>query len=235
MPDLHLPVCSVRKETPSTRVVRVGLGGRPFTYRAGQAVRIGPADAGTRVPYSIASAPGETARDGRLEFLIKVHDDGRWGDGFEVPRRGTPLAVRGPEGQFVLPEPVEEKRLLFIAGGTGIAPLRAMIRQSLLTLKPRPLMRLLYSARTSADFAYAGELREMARRGEIELTLTATRESSSRWRGSRGRIAADQLRTLVDDPATLCFVCGPAAMVDDVPATLRRLGVALSRIRLEQW
>ena len=235
MPDLLLTVSSVRKETPSTRVVRADLGGRRFAYGAGQSARIGPPEAETRVPYSIASAPEDTARDGRLEFLIKVHDDGLWGEGFEVPHRGTPLTVRGPEGRFVLPDTVEEARLLFIAGGTGIAPLRAMIRQALATLQPRPHMRLLYSARTPADFAYGAELRAMARRGQIELTLTATRESSARWRGGRGRIAADQLAPLVDDPATLCFVCGPAAMVDDVPAVLRRLGIPLSRIRLEEW
>ncbi len=235
MQDLLLRVSSVRRETPSARVVRVDLGGQSFVYRAGQAARIGPAQPSARVPYSIASAPDDTARDGRLEFLIKVHDDGRWGEGFEVPRPGTALAVRGPEGSFVLPEAVEEKRLLFIAGGTGIAPLRAMIRQALATLTPRPLMRLLYSARTPADFAYADELRRMVRRGQLELTLTATRESSVRWRGSRGRIAADRLRPLVDDPLTLCFVCGPAAMVDDVPLALRRLGIAAGRIRMEEW
>lgn len=235
MQDLLLPVSSVRRETPSTRIVRVSLDGRPFPYKAGQAATIGPAGAATRVPYSIASAPDETAAEGRLEFLIKVHDDGRWGDGFEVPRRGARLAVRGPQGTFFLPDAVEEKRLLFIAGGTGIAPLRAMIRQALLTLNPPPLMRLLYSARTPADFAYAGELRGLARRGQIDLTLTATRESPARWRGRRGRIAADQLRPLIDDPATLCFVCGPAAMVDDVPVVLGGLGIARGRIRLEEW
>ena len=235
MKDLVLRVSSVRNETPSTRVVRVSLGGRPFAYKAGQAATIGPAHAGTRVPYSIASAPAETERHGRLEFLIRIHADGRWGDGFEAPQRGARLAVRGPVGRFVLPDALQDERLLFIAGGTGIAPLRAIIRQALLTRSPPPRMRLLYSARTPADFSYATELRAMARRKQIELALTATRESTTRWRGSRGRITSEQLRPLIDDPATLCFVCGPAAMVDDVPVILRQLGIARSRIRLEEW
>ena len=73
----------------------------------------------------------------------------------------------------------------------------------------------------------------MVRRGEIGLTLTATRELTPRWRGSRGRIIAAQLAPLVEDPATLCFVCGPASMVADVPVVLQALGIDRSRIRAE--
>ena len=62
----------------------------------------------------------------------------------------------------------------------------------------------------------------MARRGEIELMLTATRDVHRKLaRGTRPHHAA-QLAALLDDPATLCFVCGPASMVDDVPRMLRR-------------
>jgi ferredoxin-NADP reductase len=75
----------------------------------------------------------------------------------------------------------------------------------------------------------------MARRGEVELTLTATRETPGRWRGRRGRITVEQLEPLIDHPGTLCFVCGPASMVEDVPVILVGLGIPRSRIRLEEW
>jgi ferredoxin-NADP reductase len=96
-------------------------------------------------------------------------------------------------------------------------------------------LRLLYSARTPLDFAYRRELCGMARRREIELVLTATRDVTDLWRGARGRITRAHLSTLVVSPATLCFVCGPAAMVDEVPRLLRDLGIDRSRIRLEEW
>lgn len=234
MSDVVLRVASVRKETPTTRIVRLDLAGQPFSYLAGQAARIGPADRAARVPYSIASAPEETARDGRLEFLIRVHADGLWGEDFDVPRRGSTMKVHGPLGRFVFPDKPAERRFLFIAGGTGIAPLRSMIRHALARKQPGR-MRLFYSARTPSDFPFLRELRALARQRCIELTLTATRECSAGWRGGRGRITDDQLAPLVDDPETLCFVCGPAAMVDDVPVMLRRLGISRSRIRLEEW
>jgi ferredoxin-NADP reductase len=56
-----------------------------------------------------------------------------------------------------------------------------------------------------------------------------------RWRGDRGRIVAAQLSGLVEDPATLCFVCGPASMVAEVPLLLRELGIDRNRILLEDW
>ena len=234
MPDLVLRATSVRRATPTSLIVRVDLDGAPFHYRAGQVVALGPARSPVQIPYSIASAPEDTEKDGTIEFLVKTDSAGRWGQHFEPIRRGSRLAVRGPAGSFTFPDVPREHRFLFIAGGTGIAPLRSMIRHAILSRRPGRI-RLLYSARTPQDFAYLPELRGMARREEIGLSLTATREMTPRWRGARGRIVAAQLSTLVDDPATLCFVCGPASMVADVPLILRELGIDRTRILLEDW
>lgn len=229
-----LRVVSVRRSTPSTRIVRLALDGEPFDYRAGQAAEIGPAAPRVvLIPYSITSAPEDTERDGFLEFLVKIDAQGRYGERYELPRRGQVMRVRGPFGRFVFPDAPAERRFLFIAGGTGIAPLRSMIRHGRAAVQGT--FHLLYSARTPLDFAYRRELCGMARRGEIELTLTVTRDVTNTWRGERGRITRAQLDALLDAPQTLCFVCGPAAMVDEVPKMLRDLGVDRSRIRLEEW
>jgi ferredoxin-NADP reductase len=214
--------------------VRLDLGNGHFAYRAGQAARLAPEDTATLVPYSIASAPEDTAKGRFLEFLIKVDADERWGEKFPALRRGMRLAVKGPFGRFTFPEHPADRHLLFIAGGTGIAPMRSMIRHARAT-GYAGRMSVLYSARTPDDFAYRGELRGMARRGDLKLILTATRGPDERWRGERGRITASQLELLLDDPATLCFVCGPAAMVNDVPRMLRRMGVDKSRVRIAEW
>lgn len=228
-------VASVRRASASTRIVRVALDGASYPYGAGQAAKIGVSDRAERVPYSIASAPEETRIHGALEFLIKVEDSGRWGHLFDRLARGMRLEVSEAFGSFVFPDHPEERSFLFIAGGTGIAPIRSMIRHATLANLPGRL-RLLYSARSPADFAYLPELRGMARRKEIEVWLTVTRgEVAGRWRGGRGRIDASQIAPLVDGEPTLCFVCGPASMVDTVPRLLLDLGVAKERIRLEEW
>jgi ferredoxin-NADP reductase len=230
---LHATITSVRRATPSTRIVRVRPDRAPFAYRPGQAAEIAPESAGSLTPYSIASSPEETGRDGEFEFLVKTDAQGSWGDHYPPPGRGQRLRLRGPLGGFVFPARPSERRFLFIAGGTGIAPLRAMIRHG--RAKGQGRLRLLYSARTPLDFAYRRELCGMARRGEIDLTLTATRDVTDKWKGERGRITRTQLAALLDDPETLCFVCGPVPMVDDVPRMLQDLGVDRSRISVEEF
>lgn len=235
---VHVPreflITSVRRATPTSRIVRVRVG-EEFAYTAGHAAELGPTDATILTPYSIASAPEDTARDGHLEFLIRIHAHGRWGTDYqyELPRRGQVLKIRGPLGQFTFPDAPSERSFFFIAGGTGISPIRSMIRHA--RTIGNSTIRLLYSARTPFDLAYRQELCGMARRHEIGLTLTATRDASVRWRGERGRITRAQLEALVDDRSTLCFVCGPASMVAEVPQMLQEIGIDRRRIRVEDW
>lgn len=235
---LVLTVQAVIPATPTTRIVRLDLKGAPFVFDAGQAALIGPAGQDVRIPYSIASAPIETVEHGRLDFLIKVEPSGRWGHQFDAVAPGMRLGIQGPFGSFMFPVHPDERRFLFIVGGTGIAPIRAMIRQALLRGQ-EGRMRLLYSAKTADDFAYLPELGEMAalprRDGGLDLHLHVTREAPDDWRGARGRITSSELAALIDDPATLCFVCGPETMVADVPRMLVELGIARERVRVEEW
>jgi ferredoxin-NADP reductase len=231
---LVVTVQTVIPATPTSRIVRLDLGGAAFAFEAGQAALIGPADQEARIPYSIASAPIETLENGWLDFLIKVEPSGRWGHQFESVAPGMQLGIRGPFGSFTFPLQPTERHFLFIAGGTGIAPIRAMIRQALLR-EQDGRMRLLYSAKTADDFAYLPELGEMASRHGLDLRLHVTREAPETWHGERGRIKASQLAPLIDDEATLCFVCGPEPMVADVPRALMDLGIDKSRVRVEEW
>jgi NAD(P)H-flavin reductase len=226
-------VTSIRRATPSTRIVRLDLQGHPFSFAAGQAALLGVPGAPERVPYSIACAPEDLAKDGRLEFLIKL-EGGHWGGHLAGLKRGSDVEIEGPKGRFTFPSNPAEQHFLFVAGGTGISPLRSMIRHAIQGQIPGRL-HLLYSARTPSDFAYLPELRALARQGKLALSLTATREVRPRWRGDRARITLDKLRPLVERPETLCFVCGPRTMVDDVPRMLQELEVDASRIRIEDW
>jgi ferredoxin-NADP reductase len=229
-----LTCSSIRRATDSTRIVRLDLAGSTFAYRAGQAACLGIAGGAERKPYSMASAPEDAAQERAVEFLIKLENSGAWGSHLGGLRRGARVTLQGPLGNFTFPATPDEHEFLFVAGGTGIAPLRAMIRHALHVRQPGRL-RLLYSARTPDDFAFLPELRGLAHRKRIELALTATREVPERWRGDRGRITAQRLAPLVRSPETLCFVCGPAAMVDEVPRMLQDLGIERRRIRIEDW
>jgi ferredoxin-NADP reductase len=142
--------------------------------------------------------------------------------------------VEGPIGRFVFPDSPQERRFLFIAGGTGIAPLRAMLRHALRV--PHDAIGLLYSARTLGEFAYESELRSLAAAGLIEMKQTVTREAApGDWIGTQGRICRADLTPLVHHRQTLCFICGPGPLVENMLATLSELGVARERIKIEEW
>jgi NAD(P)H-flavin reductase len=229
---LTLTISDVLPAAARSRLVRIDLGGRAFRYAAGQAVRAGSPGSAVRKPYSIASAPEDAVRHGWIELLIGLDDAGSAGEHLRL-EPGAPVDVEGPLGTFTFPENPAERRFIFIAGGTGIAPLRAMMRHALAI--PHFEVGLLYSARTPEDFAFQEEFHALARNGRIELRQTVTRDSGTDWAGARGRIGRAELAPLVHDRETLCFICGPASLVDGTKRILEELGVARERIRIEEW
>jgi ferredoxin-NADP reductase len=227
-----LTLRDVLPATPRARIVRLDLGGEPFDYAAGQAILIGSHGGDARKPYSIASAPEDARRDGFVELLVGVNGDGIAGPHLAL-EPGALVDVEGPLGAFTFPAAPAETRFVFIAGGTGIAPLRAMLRHAIHL--PHRNIGLFYSARTPDEFAYEAELRELAGTGEIELWQTVTRAAEAEWDGARGRLDRAALGELVHDPQTLCFICGPQGLVDEIPRLLHEIGIARERIRLEEW
>ena len=230
---LTLRIRDVAPATPRARIVRLDLDGHTFGYAAGQAVLIGKHGSEVRRPYSIANAPEDAAQDRCLELLVGVRENGEAGDHLPLGA-GVELDVEGPLGTFTFPADTPERNVVFVAGGTGIAPLRAMLRHAI-ALVPARCVGLFYSARTPDEFAFAEEFQGLAARHAIELRQTVTRVSATEWSGRRGRINLEQLRELVHGPDTLCFICGPRSLVDDIPALLKAIGVTEERIRIEEW
>jgi len=224
----------VVRETPRAVIIELELGRAAVPFAAGQAAMVGRADRAGRKPYSIACSPEQSARSGEIEFLIEVGAGGRIGPHLAGMRPGVCVAVEGPIGGFVLPRMLRRRELLFVAGGTGIAPLRAMIGSGLARPHP-PGMTLIYSARTPEEFAFRRELAGLGRRRQIRLCMTATRGHDAAWRGRRGRIQQAWVNAFVKDRSPLCFVCGPAGFVVHLTGMLRAAGVPARDIRREQY
>jgi glycine betaine catabolism B len=219
--------------TPLTRLIRVDLGTRPFVFQAGQAALIGTHGQTERRPYSIASSPDDAVRHHRLEFLVKVDALGTIGPHLAAVAPGSRIDFEGPTGAFTLgtaPAPA----YLFIAGGTGISPLRSMLRHLIAADTGVPLS-VLYSARVPEEFAFRDELERLARRGLIRLHLAVTGQTIGSWDGIRGRIATEALERALPSKEAVCYLCGPPAMVEAVPPLLRQLGVPTNHVRTEEW
>ena len=187
-----------------------------------------------RRPYSIASSPEGAAASQTMELLIGLDAGGSPGPHLHSMKPGTSIDIEGPMGSFTLPDEFRQRCLMFVGGGTGIAPLRSMIDHVVRTRSDGPIA-LLYSARRADEFAFIDELRGHVSTGRLELHQTVTR-SAEGWGGRRGRIGRSHFEAALHEPAdTLCFVCGPPAMVDEAISTLSDLGVPREALRTERW
>lgn len=231
---LTAPIIGVARETARNRLVRVARPAGLPAFLAGQYVLLGRHGGGSRKPYSIACSPREAERRDELEFLIQVVDGESPGTHLGSLIAGTLVDVEGPAGSFVLPPGQPVLAALLVGGGTGIAPLRAMLHE-LLEDAPRARLAVVQTARAPEELSYSSELRALHAAGRIRLVETVTRTAPDAWAGRCGRIDAGMLAPLVDGAETWCFVCGPDSLVEGVPRILASLGVRQAAIRTEQW
>ena len=175
-------------------------------------------------PFSLSAAPNGRS----LRFTIKSLGD--WTARLQAVEPGTRVALEGPYGTLTGARRTRQ-RVLLIAGGIGIAPLRALLES--LPARPGELT-LIYRARHEADVVFRAELDALAvHRGATVHYLVGRR-------GSRGVPAdpldAASLRVLVPDVRDRdVYVCGPLRLMESVQATLRALAVPASQIHLERF
>ena len=229
-----LTVAGFRKHTRLTRILKLRLDDQPFRYKAGQSARVGVTGQAERRPFSIACSPESARRDGFLEFLIGLHPSGKIGPHLRSIRKGALVDLEGPFGSLSFPDQPREQHFLFVAGGTGIAPLRAMIQHVLLLRCPGTIS-VVYSVRSVEDFAFRAELQRLSNSRKIHFLLNVSGKSHQNLKTGQGRITIERLSPMVRDPATLCFLCGPPTMVVDVSIILERLGISKKRIHRERW
>ncbi len=231
MPALTLPLANVVVATPRSRLLALDLEGQAFPFRAGQAVLMGPHGAAARRPFSIALSPSMARVSQRLELLIGADA----GTELHWAAPSALVDIEGPLGSFTYDSAPPQPYVVFVAGGIGISPLRSMIQHALDQV-PAPTITLLYSARRSDEFAFIDEFRAYAQAGRLTLHQTVTRHEDDAWHGHRGRVGRGEFEALVRHPtATTCFVCGPAALVNETVDTLGALGVPRDAVRIERW
>ena len=223
---------AVVDETPRVRTLELAVPGWP-EHLAGQHVDVRlTAEDGYRAEraYSIASAPGEP-----LAITVERLRDGEVSPYLtEVVRAGDELELRGPIGGYFVWRPEEGGPLFLAAGGSGVVPLRALLRHRRLTGSDVPA-KLLYSSRSPAEVIYRAELAEPD--AGVEVVQTLTRSQPDDWAGYARRVDRELLEQVawpaVDGP--LAFVCGPTGFVEAVAAGLVDLGYAPARVKTERF
>jgi len=229
-------VIETSPETPRTKSLFLEVPGWEG-HKAGQHVDVRlTAEDGYQAQrsYSIASAP----EDGRLALVVERLEDGEVSPYLaDELRTGDRLELRGPIGGWFTWEAREGGPLLLVAGGSGIAPLMAMIRHRAAARSAAPTS-LLHSSRSREDAIYAEELdRWAAEDGALEVTHTLTRSQPPSWTGYSRRIDKEMLEEIAPSPEQrpLAFVCGPTPLVEAVATALVELGHDAALVKTERF
>jgi ferredoxin-NADP reductase len=232
-------VTAVRTETGTVRTIDLEAA-RWAGHRAGQHLDVRlTAEDGYRAErsYSIASAPGEPPA-----ITVQRLDNGEVSPYLtEEVRVGDELEVRGPiGGYFVWDAGDAACPLLLAAGGSGIVPLRSILRHRERAGATVPA-RLLYSVRSLPDVIYRDEIDRYASDG-VSVTYALTRNQPPGWTGHRGRVDSALLADVAwpksggpvtDEP--VAYVCGPTAFVESIAEGLTKLGYAPKRVKTERF
>jgi ferredoxin-NADP reductase len=231
---------AIRPETPTVRTFTLSLPSWAG-HRAGQHVDLRlTAEDGYSVErsYSIASEPERT---GEIDLTIErieggevstfLHDDAMVGDRIEL---------RGPIGGYFVWDAggaMAAEPLFLVAGGSGIVPLMAMLRDRSAAGRHNPA-RLLFSSRHLEEVIYRDELDRLAAPADgFAVAHTLTRSQPPGWTGYARRID-DRMIGEVLEPlgaGARCFICGPTALVEVASSALVRLGLPADRIRTERF
>lgn len=184
--------------------------------------------------YSIASAP----KDERLMLTVERLEDGEVSPYLvDVLRPGDELELRGPIGGYFVWEESMGGPLVLLGGGSGIVPLRAMLRHWASTDRA-VAVRLLYSSRRWSEVIYAEELLGYARASDqLDVAFTLTREWPEGWSGYRGRIDREMLAHVAGPPheRPLIYACGPNGFVETAANLLVEMGHDPRRVKTERF
>lgn len=213
--------------------------GEAFDFVAGQWVSLvlPLAEGEARRAYSIASPPEGTARFSIAVTRVSTGAGSRFLH--ELPEGGLLRAI-GPQGFFTRPRTARHPAL-FVGTGTGVTPLRSMIKDALASGDDSPMM-LLFGVRHEEDRLYLDELEVLAKAHEnFRYAISLSQPKTGEWSGLRGYVQTHVEKAWRELEATNrgaphAYVCGLERMVGAVRDVLRKqMNVPRQQVHSERY
>jgi len=224
------------KLSPLVKALRFELECDRFDFLPGQfisfAVPLPELGEDNARSYSLASYPDGS---NRIELAVTRVPGGPGSTWLHEMRPGTRVNLSGPYGFFTIEAPPPAP-LFFVATGTGVTPMRPMLRR-VFEVGPDHEVTLVFGVRHEEDLIYRAEFEQLAgRHASFRFLPTLTRPGPA-WRGQAGRVQTlvddlliDQRRTDMD-----VYICGLRRMVDDVRARLKTAGWDRKKLHQERY
>ena len=212
----------------------------PITFKPGQHALLrltAPDGYRAQRSYSIASAPG-SARVEELELVIERLDDGEVSPFMhDVAMVNDDIDLGGPIGGYFNWSPEDGGPVLFIAGGSGVAPFMSMLRHRA-ALKSNVAATLVFSARSREELLFFEELSTLAGAGDgFSLIVALTRETAAHpFRA--GRIDAAFIAGIIaaiNAPLRHVMICGSNPFVETASEGSVAAGIDPAIIKTERY
>jgi ferredoxin-NADP reductase len=232
---LEMTIESVVTELPDVKTIRFKWpDGHNPDFKTGQFITVyWPDTPGYKRAYSLSSCALE-----RGYYEVTVKRDGKMGTRIvDWAKPGDKMFIIPPVGKF-LPVLEPNKHLVCIAGGSGVTPFRAFVREATLR-KLDTKITVLYSVRTPRSIIFNDQFRQLEQENpNFSFFVTCTRlHEEEQWGGRRGRITPEWVKEHVLDLAnTVFYACGPNELVEFAEqVVINGLGVAKEQMKTEKW
>ena len=232
----------VRETEDAVSIYVTEADGSPVEFKPGQFLSVDVDVGGERLrrAYSLASAC--LAGVPRHITVKRIHDGRVSNQLNDTIAEGAELHVLGPSGNFTVePQPVNQRHLVMIAGGSGITPIMSIL-ETVLRVEPDSRVTLIYGNRGWDDVIFRDRLQglcdELGERLKVDHVLEHPPEW---WTGDRGLLTRDVLGSrfdalgIRDDGLQRYFICGPTPMMEAAHELLAARGVSASRIAEERF
>lgn len=203
-----------------------------FDYHAGQYISIKVNDEGQRRSYSLASFPEDTEK---LQIMVDITPMGLGSVYINEIKIGEIMEILGPMGRFTLEETNmggDVSELVFVATGSGIVPMRSMIRH-LLTQKTEKKIVLHWGMRFENPF-WEEEFVKLSQENQNFKFDLVISKPTERWTGCKGHVT-DCLAVYEDFGKKSYYICGNQHMIMDVTMFLTQRGVLTQNIFFEKF
>lgn len=241
--SFQLVITAIKENSKTVRTYRMKLTQNSTikelpVFRAGQylSIKVDLDEVKVTRPYSICSAPSDIKKENYYEITLQVKEDGFLSKKlFEAWKVGSIITVSGPHGTFYYEPLRDSTEIVAIAGGSGITPIRSIIRE-IVSGQLNIQLTLLYGSRNEQSILFEDELNELAQKSENIKIINICDAPSEAWCGPTGLIDAGFIKEYAGPiEGKTFFICGPQAMYDFVRKELQELKIPVRRIRRELY
>ncbi|HEV3431547.1 MAG TPA: benzoate 1,2-dioxygenase electron transfer component BenC [Paraburkholderia sp.] len=220
-------VAKIELHNDAAVVLELDVEDNAPVFLPGQYVNIDVPGSGQHRSYSFSSAPG----DSKLSFLIKKIPGGVMSTWLEAAQTGDKLELVGPLGSFYLRD--VQRPLLFLAGGTGLAPFLSML-EVLARANSQQKVHLIYGVTRDLDLVQVEAIEAYtAKLANFSFSTVVADEASSHPR--KGWVTQHIPADALNDGDVDVYLCGPPPMVDAVRKHFDDNGVKPNSFHYEKF